>query len=750
MSFYNTANPSRFAVGDPFVALSKEVALQKAEIASIDKEMTPQAGMTLWFDYPSPARYHTTQKAAEGFPDLNENAFVIQKVPTADNPSAVKTDTLLPGSTRSLRFCTSPDLIQFGSWFNEGGSLLHFAAFASANGVSARARQFIVWETNGAIDVIGLGQWTEPQSILKGEETAEYVFRVDNVLGNFNYAPGTLQLFVEIELTNTSTFKTVTVSSLYNAPFATRFLTNLQAQPALPMYSWAANGYDRNYYEQVPQGSMTVCGWYGGSPASDPIPMSYLVNGDWYVRFSSEDLLNNNLYDFFSNSFDYNTSPYVGIKDLYNPTNFVNSQVSYFDWDIEPELAAYRGFSYMYQITWDSDPSINRILIYSVDGGSTQIGYTSYDKNSQDDDFFVGFDSNPSTLIFTVLYGATRARLTDDELGTYFCAFIDNVVYNSDNTLATVTEMQSNFNANFESLKASVPPLFSNFALLTYVDLPIVDVSTSGVGFIPNVSFGRNYFRPSDYNGPIESEGSGYAVGDQVKVLGTDLGGDSPANDCFITITQVGQGGEVLDFTCSGTGKYLQNQYYIRDGGDDQYDEGNSLNNQYNSDISYGDGSVQPDLFGSGSETIVDYNESIFVMFNTNTSDNNQFYLSGNLGSDGEGQSMLWNGANTWWLYFDTNDYMSYNGYFIPGQVYTMSITYNPDAVAVGAKRLPAKERFAKRAAQNTKMNAPLSVDEQKKLDKRQARQKASFEKAKSQKKQEIFGEKFRIQPKKH
>ena len=47
--------------------------------------------------------------------------------------------------------------------------------------------------------------------------------------------------------------------------------------------------------------------------------------------------------------------------------------------------------------------------------------------------------------------------------------------------------------------------------------------------------------------------GVGYAVGDIIKILGTQLGGISPLNDCIFTVDTVSGSGSIIDAFCSGT-----------------------------------------------------------------------------------------------------------------------------------------------------------------------------------------------------
>ena len=82
-----------------------------------------------------------------------------------------------------------------------------------------------------------------------------------------------------------------------------------------------------------------------------------------------------------------------------------------------------------------------------------------------------------------------------------------------------------------------------------YYNVVPVNVSSSGSGCLFNVeALGTQYTVSSIGN----SQGSGYAVGDTLKILGTSVGGATPANDILITVIQVGaRGGSAtsVDFT---------------------------------------------------------------------------------------------------------------------------------------------------------------------------------------------------------
>jgi Major tropism determinant N-terminal domain/PQQ-like domain len=52
----------------------------------------------------------------------------------------------------------------------------------------------------------------------------------------------------------------------------------------------------------------------------------------------------------------------------------------------------------------------------------------------------------------------------------------------------------------------------------------------------------------------VPNKGSNYLVGHKIKILGTALGGATPANDAIITVTEIGEGGSIEAVTISGTG----------------------------------------------------------------------------------------------------------------------------------------------------------------------------------------------------
>ncbi len=152
--------------------------------------------------------------------------------------------------------------------------------------------------------------------------------------------------------------------------------------------------------------------------------------------------------------------------------------------------------------------------------------------------------------------------------------------------------------------------------------------------------------------------GSNYVVGDVITVVGTSVNGTTPANDITVTINSVGGSGDVIDASVSGTLPTDANpEYYIYDGGSDQYDTANYIFTNLQGDSVQANDDGDPindedwalpynvntvsdgaDFFGANSEYTVVYNDSIFGLFVTGANIN-WIGTNGNSGFDGDGQA---------------------------------------------------------------------------------------------------------------
>lgn len=85
----------------------------------------------------------------------------------------------------------------------------------------------------------------------------------------------------------------------------------------------------------------------------------------------------------------------------------------------------------------------------------------------------------------------------------------------------------------------------------TYPDLAPTNVTGSGAGLELTITNTGSVYSVTD----ITNAGSGYAIGNQVKVIGTLLGGATTANDCTMTVTAINNiTGAVTALTAAGTG----------------------------------------------------------------------------------------------------------------------------------------------------------------------------------------------------
>jgi hypothetical protein len=84
----------------------------------------------------------------------------------------------------------------------------------------------------------------------------------------------------------------------------------------------------------------------------------------------------------------------------------------------------------------------------------------------------------------------------------------------------------------------------------TFAELNPTNITGTGTGLEVTIVNTGSVYSVSE----ILIGGSGYAIGNTVKVLGTLLGGDTTANDCTLTVTAVNALGAVTALTAAGTG----------------------------------------------------------------------------------------------------------------------------------------------------------------------------------------------------
>ena len=93
--------------------------------------------------------------------------------------------------------------------------------------------------------------------------------------------------------------------------------------------------------------------------------------------------------------------------------------------------------------------------------------------------------------------------------------------------------------------------MVNSSSVKTYSGLSLTNVSSSGSGANVTITLQNNKttYSTTTTSISVQNPGTGYAVGDTVKILGTSLGGATPANDLALTVTAVSAdvtGGERL------------------------------------------------------------------------------------------------------------------------------------------------------------------------------------------------------------
>ena len=144
------------------------------------------------------------------------------------------------------------------------------------------------------------------------------------------------------------------------------------------------------------------------------------------------------------------------------------------------------------------------------------------------------------------------------------------------------------FNDNFTSNIVGNRNEYSN--LIANTDPPIGSLAEFDIAHSVDSSF--TYVINS-----IENDGIQYAIGDKIKILGTDLGGTSPANDAIITVTDIGSANSIAEATISGT--HFNNDIFLPLQ-TTTFTGGNGANAQF--DIEFLDGVYSNVTLSSGNE----------------------------------------------------------------------------------------------------------------------------------------------------
>lgn len=197
-----------------------------------------------------------------------------------------------------------------------------------------------------------------------------------------------------------------------------------------------------------------------------------------------------------------------------------------------------------------SELNVNKIVIYKPATTTVTI-----DPTGSNDDFQVSGLGSSDVLAMFIVYGDTNGAKPLTALQNFTQAVIDNVILLNgvEGDFNTVDEMKDLFYANYATLATAAGGLHTNFEFYqsgvpTLNGGPTTVREGSGAVFeIANAGNGT-YAIAGTLN-----PGTNYRAGHKIKVLGTDLGGVTPDNDCIITLGATGENGGVFMWSVSGT-----------------------------------------------------------------------------------------------------------------------------------------------------------------------------------------------------
>jgi hypothetical protein len=310
---------------------------------------------------------------------------------------------------------------------------------------------------------------------------------------------------------------------------------------------------------------------------------------------------------------------------------------------------SYKGFKATYGRMYDSEPTISKVLIYQ----DTATPSSDIDTDTSSDLFQVSGLANSDVVALLNIYGDDTTHPTAFSTLQHFVkSIVDTVILNGgqEGNVNTVENMKINFYDLFDNFASRSGERYKNFKFTREEWLGIPGSNGSGTG--ATFDLFRNRWDDTINNIDYNQAGINYQVNDVVTVLGTALGGTSPANDIVITVTGVGAGGQIENYSYTGT---LPNNLFpldnIEDGGSDQYDganyiytniQGNSRadpdvdNGEWALDYNSGNPAAGDPWFGADSDYVVTYNDSIFGLFVTGANIN-WIATDGNSGFDGDG-----------------------------------------------------------------------------------------------------------------
>jgi hypothetical protein len=336
---------------------------------------------------------------------------------------------------------------------------------------------------------------------------------------------------------------------------------------------------------------------------------------------------------------------------------------------------AYKGFKAHYGRMWgnNDDPSgpINKIVIYK----DTVTPSSTIDTSTSNDTFTVTGLTGSDVVAMLVVVGDEINQTTTAELKTFTESIIDNVILDEgvEGDINNINAMRTAFYDNFNTFSATLTDLKTNFEFFNVNNqFSINPTFETGKG----ASFSGISYNMSDDTLGLGSWGQNvgtHQVGDVFVIPGNtiqDANGNfllTPDNDVTVTVT-VAPDGYIGTAVLTGTLPRPQQVWpsnSIEDGGDDEYDTGNYITTNLESNISYNNGDVvsSSNAFGGG-DYVVTYQNGIFGVFAVNPAIDS-IATQGGSGFDSNGQ------ADTGSLYGAANNGVNIGDFVFTGSTLT-------------------------------------------------------------------------------
>ncbi len=217
-------------------------------------------------------------------------------------------------------------------------------------------------------------------------------------------------------------------------------------------------------------------------------------------------------------------------------------------------IVLYKGLQASYGVIHSNNNSselnVNKIVIHKPATTTVTI-----DPTGSNDTFQVSGLGSSDVLAMFVIYGDVNGAKPLSDLQNFTRSLIDNVILvgGEAGVFRTVNGMKSAFYEAYPTLAAAAGGLYTAFQFYQNSAPTLNGGPTTvreGSGAIFEITdLGTGTYQKAG----VQNPGTNYRAGHKIKILGTDLGGVTPDNDCIITLGSVGENGSVFLWEVSGT-----------------------------------------------------------------------------------------------------------------------------------------------------------------------------------------------------